>query len=110
MLRNLNRSRALARRAPIAVPAAFGQRLHRRALCTTSDDDDEFISAPRHVKIVATIGPASEEAELLKGCVGAGMNVMRVNFSHATRDEVCCAAAALHSDGVRMPPPLPLSL
>ena len=86
---NLNRSRALARRALVARPAAFGQRLHRRALCTTSEDDDVAITAPRHVKIVATIGPASEEAEPLKGCVAAGMNVMRINFSHATRDEVC---------------------
>jgi len=42
---------------------------------------------PRLTKIVATIGPASEEAEPLERCVAAGLNVMRVNFSHATVDE-----------------------
>ena len=41
----------------------------------------------RRTKIVATIGPASEEKEPLEACVAAGMNVMRVNFSHATVDE-----------------------
>ena len=39
-------------------------------------------------KIVATIGPASEQAEELAGCVTAGMRVMRLNFSHATVEEV----------------------
>ena len=41
----------------------------------------------RRTKIVATIGPASEEKEPLEACVAAGMNVMRVNFSHATVEE-----------------------
>ena len=38
-------------------------------------------------KLVATIGPASEEAEPLQKCVDAGMHVMRLNFSHATPEE-----------------------
>jgi pyruvate kinase len=38
-------------------------------------------------KLVATIGPASEEAEPLQKCVAAGMHVMRLNFSHATPEE-----------------------
>ena len=38
-------------------------------------------------KLVATIGPASEEAEPLQKCVHAGMHVMRLNFSHATPEE-----------------------
>mmetsp|Transcript_34010 Transcript_34010/g.56313 ORF Transcript_34010/g.56313 Transcript_34010/m.56313 type:complete len:510 (-) Transcript_34010:159-1688(-) len=38
-------------------------------------------------KIVATIGPASEEIDPLTRCVAAGLNVMRVNFSHATIEE-----------------------
>lgn len=44
-------------------------------------------STPRLTKIVATIGPASEQAEPLGRCLVAGINVMRVNFSHATVDE-----------------------
>ena len=36
----------------------------------------------KKTKIVATIGPASETYEKLLEMVDAGMNVMRVNFSH----------------------------
>ena len=43
--------------------------------------------SPRLTKLVTTIGPASEEAEPLAGCVASGMDVMRVNFSHATVEE-----------------------
>ena len=39
-------------------------------------------------KIVATIGPASEELPVLPQIVDAGMRIMRVNFSHATEEEV----------------------
>merc|ERR1719453_541963 len=38
-------------------------------------------------KIVATIGPASEELDVLTKCVKSGLSVMRCNFSHATKDE-----------------------
>ena len=38
-------------------------------------------------KLVATIGPSSEEYEPLSAIVAAGMNVMRLNFSHATKEE-----------------------
>eukprot|EP00937_MAST-01D_sp_MAST-1D-sp2_P002257 g2257.t1 len=39
-------------------------------------------------KIVATIGPASEQAGPMQACVSSGMNVMRVNCSHATYEEI----------------------
>ena len=34
-------------------------------------------------KIVATIGPASENLPMLSHVVNAGMRIMRINFSHA---------------------------
>jgi len=40
-------------------------------------------SLPAHkTKIVATIGPASESAEMLTRLIRAGLNVARLNFSH----------------------------
>ena len=39
-------------------------------------------------KIVATIGPTSEQAEPLRTVTAAGMKIMRLNFSHATVEEV----------------------
>merc|ERR1719331_3368045 len=42
---------------------------------------------PPLTKIVATIGPASEELDTLSKCVKSGLSVMRCNFSHATSDE-----------------------
>lgn len=41
----------------------------------------------RRTKIVCTIGPASEQVEVLKGLMKGGMNVARLNFSHGNHDE-----------------------
>ncbi|WP_196157629.1 pyruvate kinase PykF [Reinekea sp. G2M2-21] len=41
----------------------------------------------RKTKIVCTIGPASESKEMLTKLVQAGMNVMRLNFSHGDYEE-----------------------
>lgn len=41
----------------------------------------------RKTKIVCTIGPASESIENLTKLVNAGMNVMRLNFSHGDFEE-----------------------
>jgi pyruvate kinase len=54
--------------------------------------DPSDVNAHRHrqqlVKIVATIGPTSEQAEPMLKVVSSGMRVMRLNFSHATKEEV----------------------
>jgi pyruvate kinase len=41
----------------------------------------------RRTKIVATIGPASESADMLRRLVAAGMDVARLNLSHGTIEE-----------------------
>jgi len=41
----------------------------------------------RHTKIVATLGPASSTPEVLERMVQAGVDVVRMNFSHGTADD-----------------------
>ncbi len=43
--------------------------------------------AERRAKIVATIGPSSEDEITIHRLIEAGMNVARLNFSHGTHDE-----------------------
>jgi pyruvate kinase len=44
-------------------------------------------SGMRFTKIVATIGPASREPEILERMIRAGVDVVRLNFAHGTADE-----------------------
>jgi pyruvate kinase len=41
-----------------------------------------FVARVRHTKIVATIGPASRDPKVLQLLVQAGIDVVRLNFSH----------------------------
>ncbi|GLR27179.1 pyruvate kinase [Limnobacter litoralis] len=59
----------------------------------------------RQTKIVATLGPASTDPVVLEKMISAGLNVVRVNFSHGSADEhigrvrmVREIAARLHKD------------
>jgi pyruvate kinase len=42
---------------------------------------------PRATKIVATLGPASTAPDILRRLILAGVNVVRVNFSHGSTEE-----------------------
>ena len=50
----------------------------------------------RATKIVATLGPASSDPALLEDMIRAGVNVVRLNFSHGT--------AADHIERARLVP------
>ena len=39
----------------------------------------------RHTKIIATVGPASSDSAVLAELIAAGVDVMRLNFSHGTQ-------------------------
>ena len=41
----------------------------------------------RRTKIVATLGPATDEPEILENLIGAGVDVVRLNFSHGSADD-----------------------
>lgn len=41
----------------------------------------------RHTKIVATLGPSSNSPETLEALIRAGVNVVRMNFSHGTAED-----------------------
>jgi pyruvate kinase len=41
----------------------------------------------RRTKIVATLGPASSDPKILSRMIAAGLDVVRMNFSHGTADE-----------------------
>ncbi len=43
----------------------------------------------RHAKIVATLGPASDNAACIESLFLAGADIFRLNFSHATHKEHC---------------------
>ena len=41
----------------------------------------------RRTKIVSTLGPASESPEVLEQLILAGVNVVRLNFSHGSPED-----------------------
>jgi pyruvate kinase len=41
----------------------------------------------RRTKIVATLGPATDDPKILKEMIDAGLDVARINFSHGEQDE-----------------------
>lgn len=45
-------------------------------------------SAKRKTKIIATLGPATESAEMIAKLIAAGVNIFRLNMSHAPHDWV----------------------
>lgn len=60
----------------------------------------------RRTKIVATIGPVSESAEMFDKLIAAGMDVARMNFSHGAHEEHGARIARLREAAKRAGKPV----
>ncbi len=64
----------------------------------------------RRTKIVCTIGPATNNVEMIEGLIKAGMNVARLNFSHGSHDEHRETIKMLKETRARLEAPLAIML
>ncbi len=56
----------------------------------------------RHTKIVATLGPASSTPEVLERMVRAGIDVVRMNFSHGSTEDHLARATSIREIAARL--------
>ena len=56
-----------------------------------------FMPTRRATKIVATLGPASSDPALLEAMIRAGVNVVRLNFSHGKAQDHIDRAATVRA-------------
>ena len=56
----------------------------------------------RRTKIVATLGPASNTPEIIEDLVRAGVDVVRLNFSHGTHEEQIRRAELVRACGEKL--------
>ncbi len=47
-----------------------------------------FAQTPKKVKIIATIGPSSDSREMILELANAGVDIFRINLSHAIREDI----------------------
>ena len=64
------------------------------------------MDAMRRSKIVATIGPASDDPETLVRMIEAGMDVARLNFAHGSPDEKAATAERVRAAAERVGKPV----
>src|ERR1700759_3659739 len=55
----------------------------------------------RHTKIVATLGPATDEPGVIDALIDAGLDCARMNCSHGTADDVRRRARAVRAAAAR---------
>ncbi len=60
----------------------------------------------RKAKIIATIGPASQDESVIERLILSGMNVARLNFSHGTQAEHAARTSSLRRVSERLSAPL----
>jgi len=63
---------------------------------------------PRATKIVATLGPASSDPQVLERLIRAGVDVVRLNFSHGTAEDHIARAKLVREIAARIGKPVAL--
>src|SRR5574337_5292 len=63
---------------------------------------------PRATKIVATLGPASSDPQVLERLLRAGVDVVRLNFSHGSPEDHIARANAVREAAARVGKPVAL--
>jgi len=61
---------------------------------------------PRHTKIVATLGPASSDEDVLERMIRAGVDVVRLNFSHGKAADHVARAESVRAVAARVGRPI----
>ena len=56
----------------------------------------------RHTKIVATLGPASKDPQILETLIRSGVDVVRLNFSHGKAEDHVHLAAEVRRIAARL--------
>ncbi len=64
----------------------------------------------RKTKVICTIGPASDDADVLAKMCESGMDVARLNFSHGTHEEHQVRIDMIKSVREKLDYPLPIML
>ncbi|MGB0449481.1 MAG: pyruvate kinase, partial [Porticoccaceae bacterium] len=61
---------------------------------------------PRRTKIVATLGPASNDEKTIRELIKAGVNVFRLNFSHGSAEEHTLRAETIRAVAAELKTPV----
>ena len=64
----------------------------------------------KKTKIICTLGPASSSEKVLSDMIDAGMNVVRLNFSHGTHEEHAQRIEMIKRVRERKKVPIPIML
>ena len=54
-----------------------------------------MMNLPRRTRIIAMIGTVTESPEMLEKLIKAGMNIVRINMSHANESGLCYDGSTL---------------
>lgn len=86
-----------------AIGLATGQRaeVSRRFYEVGIEKYNRMIINHKKTKIVATLGPASDDLEIMADMVKAGVNVFRINMSHASAQDAAARAERVRAINAR---------